>query len=108
MSLNNIDFKFIEKLANELIDEETRKYSTDVEWYSFPQTWSDTSCGYGGVAGQMITGSQTVVLIYPTRSAVVFAGKPYFIKHPNELFYKHLSSFDMKTHKFKNRYEERD
>jgi hypothetical protein len=28
----------------------------------FPQTWSDTSCGFGGMAGQAISNAFTVVL----------------------------------------------
>ena len=35
---------------------------TDVTVISFPQTWPDASCGFGGIAAQVLTEAQTVVV----------------------------------------------
>lgn len=32
-----------------------------VKWLAWPQLWSDTSCGFGGTAGQAFTSAMTVV-----------------------------------------------
>lgn len=36
---------------------------SDLEWHAWPQTWSDTACGRGGIGGQMISQSQIVVVL---------------------------------------------
>lgn len=58
-------------------------------WYSWPQLWSDTSCGFGGLAGQAFTTAQTHVFMSAyTGSVVVFhAGRfAYYIDKPNAQF----------------------
>lgn len=35
----------------------------DFELYCFEQTWGDTSCGFGGMAGQAITTANTYIFI---------------------------------------------
>jgi uncharacterized membrane protein YtjA (UPF0391 family) len=41
-------------------EEEIEYFTEKLSLYSFPQTWSSTACGFGGIAGQAITGAQTV------------------------------------------------
>lgn len=31
-------------------------------WYAWPQSWSSTACGFGGIGGAMVTIAQTVVV----------------------------------------------
>lgn len=42
------------------------KYNNDFgysfELYSWPQTWGNTSCGFGGIGGKAMTTRQTVVI----------------------------------------------
>lgn len=33
------------------------------ELYAFPQTWSNTSCGHGGMAGQAFTTAMTYAIV---------------------------------------------
>lgn len=40
-----------------------RPKADDFELYYFEQTWSDTSCGFGGIAGQAMTTENTYVFI---------------------------------------------
>jgi len=36
---------------------------SDFELYDFAQIWGDTTCGFGGVGGQMMTATRTYVLV---------------------------------------------
>jgi hypothetical protein len=38
---------------------------------SFRQTWPDASCGFGGIAAQVLTDAQTVVVSAPDKSLAV-------------------------------------
>jgi hypothetical protein len=40
----------------------------------FPQTWSDTSLGYGGVAGQAFTTDYTIIISYNATESCVYFG----------------------------------
>ncbi len=58
--------------------------------YSFRQTWPDASCGFGGIAAQVLTDAQTVVAHWETESvaAVYIRGElAYLIDHPNQAFW---------------------
>ena len=61
----------------------------ECEIYVWPQTWSDTNCGFGGMAGQMITSASTVVVVGPMQDACVFHGNrlAYKIEHVSEYFW---------------------
>jgi hypothetical protein len=55
----------------------------DVEVHHFPQTWSDTSTGFGGVAGQAFTQAYTTVVICElTSAAVYFGGRRAYVLDP--------------------------
>lgn len=54
-----------------------RPYSDDLEVYSFPQTWSDTSLGFGGLAGQAFTTAQTTVVVCEELHAAVYFGRQF-------------------------------
>lgn len=60
-----------------------RPYMSDVTVDMFVQTWSNTSCGFGGMAGQAFTSAYTVVVFCDMTNeyAVYHAGQfAYLIK----------------------------
>ena len=57
---------------------------------SFRQTWPDASCGFGGIAAQVLTDAQTVVVSAPDRSlAMVYVRGEfaYAVERPNQAFW---------------------
>lgn len=75
-------------------------WATDLDnWsvLSFPQTWSDTSLGYGGVGGQMITSAQTVI-IHDHSCAFVYigGGLAYYLPNPSQKFWVDVASQNVK------------
>jgi hypothetical protein len=57
---------------------------------SFRQTWPDASCGFGGIAAQVLTDAQTVVVSAPDKSlAVVYVRGEfaYVVERPNQAFW---------------------
>lgn len=78
-----------------LIDLKCREHEMEV--YSFPQTWGDTSLGFGGVAGQAFTSAQTTVVLTNTLKAAVYFSRrlAYVIENPNDVFFDHLRQHDM-------------
>lgn len=55
------------------------------EVYVFPQVWSSTALGFGGLGGQAITTAYTTVVIGPAGDACVYFGKrlAYHIAQPD-------------------------
>lgn len=67
------DNEFDRELENDMIGNLGR-----LEMYTFPQVWSNTSLGWGGIAGQVICDAQTVVFLDRTYSIVcVYIGGKY-------------------------------
>ena len=60
--------------GGKIVKEMGRPTQHDVEIYAFPQSWSDTSLGFGGMAGQAFTSAYTTVVISELRHAVVYIG----------------------------------
>jgi len=57
---------------------------------SFRQTWPDASCGFGGIAAQVLTDAQTVVVSAPDRSVTVVYARgefAYIVERPNQAFW---------------------
>lgn len=72
----------------------------DCEVYHFPQTWSSTALGFGGLAGQAFTSSYSTVVLPDTRdvAAVYFGGRfAYLIKNPTDKFWEDVRSYQMKA-----------
>lgn len=64
----------------------------------FPQTWSSTALGHGGVGGQAITTAYTVVLgsNLTGEHAVYFGGQfAYMIGRAAPLFFEHMAARSM-------------
>lgn len=69
-------------------------FEDDMEVFSWPQTWADTSIGQGGIAGQMITKAQTVVIIGPMGDVCVYHNRfSYKVKNPSDKFYECMRSW---------------
>jgi hypothetical protein len=63
---------------------------SELEVISFQQTWPDASCGFGGVAAQVLTDAQTVVVSVPDRAlaAVYVRGEfAYVVERPSQAFW---------------------
>lgn len=57
----------------------------------FPQTWSDTSCGFGGLAGASLTSAFTTVLLSSEGYIVFIGGRyAYTVKKPSDKFLNDL------------------
>jgi hypothetical protein len=59
--------------------------------YSFKQTWPDSGCGFGGIALQVLTDAQTVVVSWAERAvaAVYIRGEfAYLIDAPTSAFWE--------------------
>jgi len=57
---------------------------------SFRQTWPDASCGFGGIAAQVLTDAQTVVVSASDRAlAMVYVRGEfaYAVERPNQAFW---------------------
>lgn len=78
-----------------LIDLECREH--EIQVYSFPQTWSNTSLGFGGIAGQAFTSAQTTVVLTDTLKAAVYFSRrlAYIVKDPSDVFFEHLRQHEM-------------
>jgi len=63
----------------------------EVDVYSWPQNWSDGSCGFGGLAWQAFTKAQTVVCHCNLTGAVVVYHNwrfAYLLKRPSDKFWE--------------------
>ena len=71
----------------------------EVQVYHFPQTWGDTSTGFGGIAGQAFTTAYTTVVIESSvNAAVYFGGRlAYVLRNPNAAFWLNLRDHRMEA-----------
>jgi hypothetical protein len=70
-------------------------YEYDV-YAMFPQTWSSTALGFGGIGGQAFTTAYVVVVECQGQFAVYFGGRhAYTIDNPNEQFFVDLTKHCM-------------
>jgi hypothetical protein len=80
--------------------EKSRKHSLyDLTVYNmFPQTWSSTALGFGGIGGQAITSAYVCIIESDLVGgfAVYFGGRPaYVINRPNEKFIEDIERHRM-------------
>jgi hypothetical protein len=77
VDLPNVEYQY-RKPGDKSGATETRKrrpYESDLGVYHFPQTWGDTSLGFGGVAGQAFTTAYTTVVVHYRDACVYFGGR---------------------------------
>lgn len=80
-TLNKLD-KYIEENYKNLIIEDI---------IVFPQTWPDTSCGFGGMTGQSFTSAFTTVIVSSEGYIVFISGRyAYTVKNPSDKFLNDL------------------
>lgn len=73
-----------------------RPRADEVEIYSFPQTWSSTALGFGGIGGQAFTNALTVAVVHGREACVYFGGTfAYKIAKRNHQFYDDLRAHEM-------------
>ena len=77
----------------------------------FPQIWSSTALGFGGIGGQVMTNAYTTV-IYETGSGIygVFFNErlAYIIENPNRLFFEELNNRNMECFSRAGKYRKED
>jgi hypothetical protein len=62
----------------------------EVSYECWPQTWANTACGFGGLAGQALTAAMTYVVSseWTGLHLVYFgAGFAYQVRRPNDRFF---------------------
>lgn len=88
-----------ERFYNQIKDDERfKKYHPVITMYMFPQTWGDTSLGFGGIGGQAMTTAYTTVICeeYIGYYGVFFHERlAYIIKNPNDKFFNDLYKMKM-------------
>ncbi len=79
----------------------------DFKLYYFEQTWGDTSCGFGGIAGQAITTENTYVFIpigVNQKCFVYFGERFAYAADATEEFWNDVKSRNMTPVYQKGRY----
>lgn len=69
-----------------------------LEVCAFRQTWPDASCGFGGIAAQVLTDAQTVVVSWTDGDAatVYIRGEfAYLVNLPSQAFWDALAEHDL-------------
>ena len=105
-----IQERFWNAIKDKLTPEE-KKYYPDFSLYMFPQAWSDTSLGFGGIGGQAITtGYTTVIIELNSNYCGVFFNErlAYVIKNPNDKFFDDLHNMKMSNVVHSNSYRRRE
>jgi len=93
----NLNPEVVKELTDQFI-EENKSYSDDISYYIFPQIWGSTALGYGGIGGQAITSSHTIVLYDECLNIVwvSFGGRvAYKIKDPAQCFWEDLYKHEL-------------
>lgn len=104
-----IDYSIINSLVENFNNDlKSQSLQDDIAVYIFPQTWGDTSLGYGGFGGQMMTSAQTIVLYAQNENIarVYFGGEllAYEIKNPNKIFFRDLYDQNLEPQYKKGKY----
>lgn len=70
----------------------------EVTVYSWPQVWSDGSCGFGKPAGQALTSAQTVLVMLGGSGPVCVYHRgqfAYLVKHPGKHFWMGMTVYHL-------------
>jgi aspartate aminotransferase-like enzyme len=71
---------------------------SELEIYSFPQTWGSTALGFDGIGGSAMTTALTVVVMLGVEACVYFGGSfAYRIEEINDFFRADMQRYDMKA-----------
>lgn len=88
------------QIPDDCMIDKTRKHSMyDLSVYAmFPQTWSSTALGFGGIGGQAFTSAYVCIIESDLlgQFAVYFGGRlAYVIERPNEKFIEDIQRHRM-------------
>ena len=94
------DWDHYRKTKEDIRVKKSRKHTeNDIEIYAmFPQPWSSTALGFGGLGGQAITVAYTVILLslHGGGCCVYFGGRfAYHILKPNDKFFEDAAKRQM-------------
>ena len=85
-----------------------RPHSDDVSVHQFPQNWSSTALGFGGVGGAAMTTADTTIIECGAHCAVYFAGRlAYVVENPNRRFWEDAGARSMADVGRKGQYQRR-
>jgi hypothetical protein len=71
---------------------------SELEVYSFPQTWGSTALGFDGIGGSAMTTALTVIVIHGVEACVYFGGSlAYRIEEINDAFRTDMQRYEMKS-----------
>jgi hypothetical protein len=93
IDLPNIEYQYRKPKSEKTETRERRPEKQECRVYHFPQVWSSTALGFGGIGGAAITEAYTTVVILQSEEAacVYFDGKlAYKVNDFNETFMEHL------------------
>lgn len=100
----------IQKIDKSFCQEDLEHILAQSEIYSWPQMWSNTACGFGGIAGQAFTKAQTTIIIpWRYKFVMVFHADrfAYLITYPNTKFLDDMKNFKlMGAADYKGQYEQ--
>lgn len=84
-----------------------RPQISEIEVYSFPQTWGSTALGFGGIGGSAMTTALTVIVMHGVEACVYFGGEfAYRIDDINHVFRSDMQLYAMNpVHGARKRYE---
>ena len=100
---NQINWSTVNELIKRFKKDLGEKLSleSEIDVYSFPQTWGSTALGYDGFGGSAMTTAQTIVLYNSKANIVrVYFGSDrlaYQIDNPAEEFFKDLDLKNIKS-----------
>ena len=89
----------LEKCESDL---KTRLGVDSYDIYVWPQTWPNTSCGFGGISGQALTRAYTTVFICLNLAIVYHDNRfAYMVEDPTDLFWAAMKNFNLVGASFK-------
>lgn len=99
--LNNLAYALYNHTVTRGGNPSYRLFPDQLKVFMYTSTWGDTSCGFGGMAGQSVVETDTVVIMpLPGhgRQVQVFIGPKlaYTIDKPNELFFRELKEYRLR------------
>jgi hypothetical protein len=81
-NLNSTEFAGkIKEVSQDALKRLDEPHMSNVNLISFPQTWPNTSCGHGGMAGQSVCVAQTV-MVDNLKNVCVYFGWKFAYKLP--------------------------
>ena len=77
------DRTYIPPTRIKVADSERRPHMGEVEVYQFPQQWSSTALGFGGIGGQAFTTAPTTIVMDARNNACVYFGDQFAYMVPS-------------------------